>query len=71
MIEGHVPVSGDDVPTANFGFFLGVGSVLYDEASAVLSGRAQEMTNQEELEGITAEVSALEAASGEDRCSVS
>ena len=70
MIEGHVPVSGDDVPTFVFAFFLGAGSALSDCASAVLFGRVQEMTNQEELEGITAEVSALEAALDEDRCSV-
>ena len=49
--------------------FLGVGSILYDEASAIMSERVQEMKNQEELEGIIAEVAALEAALGEDRWS--
>ena len=69
MIEGKAP-SGDGVPTAVFSFFIGAGNTLYEEASDILSGRVQEMKNQEELEGIIAEVSALETALGEDRCSV-
>ena len=70
MIAGKAPTHGDGVPSAVFSFFLGAGNALYEEASVILSYRAQEIKNQDELEGITAAVLAHEAALGEERCSV-
>ena len=62
IIQEKAPTSNDGVPAAVFSFFLGAGSTLYEEASAILAGRDQEVKNQEELEGIIANVVVLEAA---------